>query len=307
MWGIACQSTIKREDGAVAVMTALLMVALLGITAIVVDVGMVYFEKHQLQNGADAAALSIAQQCAAGACPDLVSEATRYANDNSNDGRATAEAVMPNENTVVVTAWPLDSNGNTAVRHWFAPIIGVDSTDVGARATASWGSPSRATVFPFTAPECLFTDEARDTTFWITDKSSCGPSTKRLPGAFGWLDQTDKKVCQATVDVSERIGGAPGNSGPANCDIDGKTILLPVYDNRDEQGNNVYYDISGFAAFEVISHSWPNQQVNEAGCNKCTGIKGKFITLVSLEDLQSYGVEELGGESFGALFVSLNL
>ncbi|XTR53338.1 pilus assembly protein TadG-related protein [Pseudarthrobacter sp. So.54] len=44
------------------------MVVLLGITAIVVDVGMIYAERFELQNGADAAALAIAQDCAVGNC-----------------------------------------------------------------------------------------------------------------------------------------------------------------------------------------------------------------------------------------------
>jgi hypothetical protein len=294
-----------QEHGAVAVMTALLMVVLLGITAVVVDVGMVYFERSQLQNGADAAALAIAQQCAAGTCPDLASEATKYARANSNDGSARAEATRTG-NTISVTTRTLDAKGNPAVKHWFAPIIGIDSTAVAAKSKASWGSPSRATVFPFTAPECVFTEAAQNTELWITSTTSCGPPTKRLPGAFGWLDETSKKSCQATVDVDQIITGEPGKSGP-DCDVDGKTILLPVYDSRAEQGNNVYYTISGFAAFRVTAHSWPSEQLTVSGCNRCTGIRGTFITLVSLADLQSYGVEELGGESYNAFFVSLNL
>jgi hypothetical protein len=298
----------RREDGAVAVITALFMVVILGITAIVVDVGMVYFEKNQLQNGADAAALAIAQECAAGTCPDLTSEAIFYARENSNDGRARAEVIhAPGSKTVTVRTHAQDRDGNNTVRHWFAPIIGVDSTDVRAEAKASWGSPSKAIVFPFTAPRCIFTPEAENTEFWITSDTSCMAGTKRLPGAFGWLDPDDRGICSTTVDVDVVIYGEPGNSGPANCEVDGKTILLPVYSDRSLQGNNVHYNISGFAAFRVTAHSWPNQQLNVAGCNRCTGIKGRFITIVSLEDLQAYGVQELGGENFGALFVSLSI
>ena len=52
------------ERGAVAPMTAMLMVALLGMTAFAVDVAMMYSEHAQLQNGADSSAIGIAQACA---------------------------------------------------------------------------------------------------------------------------------------------------------------------------------------------------------------------------------------------------
>ena len=295
------------EDGAVAVITALLMVFLLGITAIVVDVGLIYAERFQLQNGADAAALAIAQDCASGSCPSPGDTATRLAGKNSNDGVSAATAVISGKSVTVRTS-TATPDGGSAVRHWFAPVLGIDSTTVEAVAKASWGSPSKASVFPFTAPRCMFDSAATDVELWITSTSTCtGAGGKTLPGAFGWLDEDEQKSCRASVDVDQIIEGEPGKSGPQNCDVDGKVILLPVYESASGQGNNVSYVIDGFAAFKVTAHSWPNQSMTEEGCNNCTGIKGKFITLVSLADLQSFGVEELGGESLNAFFVTLSL
>lgn len=297
----------RSEDGAVAVMMALLMVVVLGMSAIVVDIGMLYAERAQLQAGADAAALAIAQDCAAARCGNYAATASRLANANANDDHSAASPVIAG-NTVTVQTSTVTRDGGTAVRHWFAPILGIDSTRVGAVAKASWGSPSKATVFPFTAPKCMFDQAPTDVEFWITSESTCvGASGIRLPGAFGWLDEDGHKNCRASVDVDQIIiGGAPGKSGPQNCNIDGVTILLPVYDQKSGQGNNVSYVIHGFAAFRVTAHSWPSQQLNQPGCNKCTGVKGKFITLVSLQDLQSFGVEELGGPALNAFFVTLS-
>lgn len=295
------------EDGAVAVITAILMVVLLGFTAIVVDVGMIYAERFQLQNGADAAALAIAQDCAAGKCANAGATATLLAGKNANDGVSAATATVSG-NSVTVRTSTATPDGGSAVRHWFAPILGIESTTVEAVAKASWGSPSKATVFPFTAPRCMFDTAPSNVEVWITSTSTCtGSGGKTLPGAFGWLDEDDKKSCQASVDVNQIIGGDPGKSGPQNCDVDGKVILLPVYESTSGQGNNVSYVIDGFAAFRVTAHSWPSQKRSEAGCNNCTGIKGTFITLVSLADLQSFGVEKLGGESLNAFFVALSL
>lgn len=294
------------EDGAVAVFTALLMVVLLGITAIVIDVGMIYAERFELQNGADAAALAIAQDCARGNCADPGATATRLAGKNSHDGVSAATAVLSG-NSVTVRTSTLTADGGNAIKHWFAPVLGINSTMVQAVAKASWGSPSKATVFPFTAPRCMFDTAPTESELWITSTSTCtGTGGKTLPGAFGWLDETEKKSCRASVDVDQVVGGEPGKSGPQNCDIDGKVILLPVYDSKSGQGNNVSYVIRGFAAFKVTAHSWPSQLITEPGCSHCTGIKGTFITLVSLADLQSYGVEKLGGESFNAFFVTLS-
>lgn len=294
------------EDGAVAVITALLMVFLLGITAIVVDVGLIYAERFQLQNGADAAALAIAQDCAAGSCPSPGDTATRLAGKNSNDGVSAATAVISGKSVTVRTS-TATPDGGRAVRHWFAPVLGIDSTTVEAVAKASWGSPSKASVFPFTAPRCIFDSAPTDVELWITSTSTCtGAGGKTLPGAFGWLDEDEKKSCRASVDVDQIIESEPGKSGPQNCDVDGSVILLPVYESSSGQGNNVSYVIEGFAAFKVTAHSWPNQSRSETGCSHCTGIKGKFITLVSAEDLQSFGVEELGGESLNAFFVTLS-
>ncbi|PVE19004.1 hypothetical protein [Arthrobacter sp. Bz4] len=228
---------------------------------------------------------------------------------NANDELSSATVDLAVANSVTVRTTTLTSDGDSAVQFWFAPILGIDSSEVSATARASWGSPSKATVFPFTAPKCLFDQTPSEQETWITVDSTCTDTAgNTLPGAFGWLEETEKKSCSATVDVDEIIPGQPGKSAPHNCDISGKTILLPVYVDKSGNGSNVEYVIDGFAAFHVTNHNWPSSspQVNEPGCSNCAGIKGKFITLVSLEDLESFGVEELGGEELNAFFVTLS-
>ena len=55
------------ERGAVLVWVALMLTVLIGVGALVIDAGALYTEKRQLQNGADAAALAVAADCANGA------------------------------------------------------------------------------------------------------------------------------------------------------------------------------------------------------------------------------------------------
>ena len=79
---------LSGDDGAVAVVYAVCSVLFFGFGALVVDVGTWYAEGRQLQNGAVAAAVSVAQECARdSACgPSTGSTAESYAELNANDG-----------------------------------------------------------------------------------------------------------------------------------------------------------------------------------------------------------------------------
>ena len=65
----------RDERGVVGVIVAMLLGAgvLTGMAALVLDIGQIYQERIELQNGADAAALGVAKSCALGACTAGVS------------------------------------------------------------------------------------------------------------------------------------------------------------------------------------------------------------------------------------------
>jgi Flp pilus assembly protein TadG len=86
----------RDEKGAISVIVAILMVALIGFGAIVIDVGSLYAERRQLQNGADSAALAVAIDCAQGSCNGAATPmgtATTNANANANDNATTVTQV----------------------------------------------------------------------------------------------------------------------------------------------------------------------------------------------------------------------
>ena len=86
---------MRDERGAVGTVFAILLAGgvLLGMLAIVVDVGRLYAEREELQSGADAAAIAVAQECARddspAGCPetDMVAIAKTLGNFNARDGR----------------------------------------------------------------------------------------------------------------------------------------------------------------------------------------------------------------------------
>jgi hypothetical protein len=85
-----------NDRGAVAALVSLLLASgvLLGMGAIVVDLGQLYAERQELQSGADASALSLAATCAQGSCDH--SSASGFANSNASDGKTRVDNVCGN-------------------------------------------------------------------------------------------------------------------------------------------------------------------------------------------------------------------
>ena len=116
---------LEHERGATAVLFALLLVPMLGFAAIAVDVGALYAERARLQVGADAAAIAVAQDCSRGNCGDML--ATAQGLITANDGEGTAAHPVLSSVPLSVTVV-----GSTPKEHWFAPVLGHDSTSVSA-------------------------------------------------------------------------------------------------------------------------------------------------------------------------------
>lgn len=76
---------LTRDDGASAIIVAILISTfLVGLSALTIDVGSLFVQRRELQNGADAGALAVAKSCISGAC--ISAKATTYSNANDHDG-----------------------------------------------------------------------------------------------------------------------------------------------------------------------------------------------------------------------------
>jgi Flp pilus assembly protein TadG len=264
------------ERGAVSVLMAVVLVVLLGFTALVVDVGLLYAEKAQLQNGADAAALGVAQACASrnpgSDCSASSPLAAELANDNALDGRTNVSSVAMNPQRVTVTTGAQDSSGTNGVSLFFARALGVPTADVGAKSKARWGTPiGGPTVFPAAFSICQVQGQVDGSLQRLglhgssDANTGCnyGPSGAAVPGGFGWLTQAPGK-CGGFINVNTNLGSsATGNNEPPNCTAVFKqwideinagrkpTVLLPVFDQVTGTGSGAVYRIKTFAAFEV--------------------------------------------------------
>lgn len=170
------------DRGAVAVLVAVLLGAgvLLGFTALAIDVGKIYVERAELQNGADAGALAVAKSCALTATCETDSADT-YANDNAKDDASNVDLVCgvgeglsacpasggklvecpvetPDGNYAEVRTSTLTDGGSTLLPPSFAHSLtgneDYEGTAVGACARASWGAPASAHTFAATISLC---------------------------------------------------------------------------------------------------------------------------------------------------------
>lgn len=241
---LARRLTGLRDDGgrgAIGVLVAVLMGAgvLFGMGALVVDVGQLYQNRAELQNGADAAALAVAKSCAQGTCTASIAFATQYATANASSltgGKANVNLVCgvngavplgtgtcpvvkkvcpanppAGANFVDVETSTLMPNGSTLLPPVFAgTLAGSHSGNtVHACAQAEWGGPLSSTTVGFTISACTW-DQA------TSQGASLAPPPPYPPNPSASLDQVVylKGGGGTTGCPTEPAGAAaPGNFG----------------------------------------------------------------------------------------------
>jgi Flp pilus assembly protein TadG len=330
-----------KERGAAAVLVAVSMVVLLGFSALAVDVGAIYAEKAQLQNGADATALAIAGQCANGVnCATAMADSdNRLANANANDDSSGVFSVTQPSATSVRVETNAQAAGSTADSFalFFARVLGQESSIIHAVAVASWAPPTSGSTLPWTISECVFRQYLTasqlaelDSTGNFTgdpaathillrydentpDYPGCEDQNGYQPGGFGWLETADG--CSADIDIDSTVEGQPGNHFPtdAECDAILATImdepaLVPLFESATDGGANTVYTLVGFAAFQVTGYKFGGPALTHAdpaapSCTgNCRGLQGFFARFVSLEE----GLSTTGGApNYGATAVAL--
>ena len=94
MRALVTTRTRRGDDaGAILIMVAMLLTVVTGFAALAVDTAKLRQERRELQNGAAAAALAVAKDCAAGNCLTPAATANVYADLNAADGAANIGAV----------------------------------------------------------------------------------------------------------------------------------------------------------------------------------------------------------------------
>ncbi len=254
-------SRIRGESGQALVFVAVILTALVGMAALVVDVGSWFHAQRKLQTAADAAALAGAQHL-----PTEQSTAQTVALDYAQrnySGIAAPAVTFPNAATIDVAA-EADTPGI------FAPVLDAafDIVTVHAKAQAQVSAPEK---LKDVAPVGIYKDYA-----CIVTNPSCFGTTVVLgfdednpydptKSKFGLLD-LDRDGSAGTGDMKDWLTtGYPDylpidtTYPPANGEKNGiktqlqdaatahRVLLFPIYDTATASG----YHVIGWAAFVI--------------------------------------------------------
>lgn len=229
----------RHDDGQTLVYVALAMVALLAFVALAVDGGHVYAERRRMQNAADAGALAGAYEMCFGSAGRVVSTAQNYAIDRN--GAQSAEVTQPTSYQVNVVA-------NETTNTFFAGVIGLNTIDITAEATAACGAATSACgLWPI-----AFNAGRWDDLY----NAGCGRSF------YVWAGNNDNRD--------------PDCVNTHNCDL---TVPPDGIDDLIGLENRTWLDYS-----DVVSQQYPDECVqngcgtNELACLIANG-SGTYITL----------------------------
>jgi Flp pilus assembly protein TadG len=329
------QNRSDKERGAAGVLVAVMMLAVIGAGALAVDVGQIYAERAQLQNGADAGAIAVAQACHATACSQTEAEAIAgaLANGNSNDGDSNVSEVDLSVADQVTVRTTTQNGSNSFLSKLFAAVLNAPPATVGAHAVATVEPPSSGSGFPLAISDnCYNLSDASPTApvqkiSYKPGGTCTGPSGAQIPGGWGWLDQSSP--CEATTESgTNQVGSDPGNDPPDECSTilgEWKSTILaggevsvafPIFDDATNQGQNGQFHIIGYATFKIWGWKFGNNHDYEfrnkatdpgmntalacsAGNNRC--VIGQFVKFESIDAFGGSG----GGTDLGTVTIKL--
>lgn len=132
----------KNEDGQALIMVILAIVVLMGIAALVVDVGILYVEKANMQKAADAAALAGAQDLPNVSAAEITAKNYAEANGVEKNEAIVTASYKGDSKKIKVTC-------TKTVPHFFGRILGFTETKVSASAVAMQSSGTFPAAFDY--------------------------------------------------------------------------------------------------------------------------------------------------------------
>lgn len=330
---------LDKQDGQVAVLAAMIMIVLIGMSALVIDVGFLVLTKTQLQAAADSGALAGADDLNNASPTTASSSATSYARMSPGQPTDTAAVVVTNTSStrqVQVTT-------SRVVTYFFAQVFGYTNSTVTATATAAVfpaGTAPNATPFVIEAPQDIVWQGPNDqysqqytmdiNPVGITDHftyvdvvfnnptstatyysllTNGNPNSTTLTTPLYYVAQAEggQKSVQS---FANRISSDP-NSNIANATVgESRLMMIPLVQQlptSQQDGSDWSYStngltIIGFVGFWLDSvYFGPLTYVNGSPCYKQFYAQGRYIK-VALPSESSSG---FGNQFFGPGQVSL--
>lgn len=267
---------LHKEDGQVLVLAAVAMVALLGMSAFVIDVGSWFRQQRATQSVVDAAALAGAQSLPTDPAGALT-VAKDYGAKNGGTGVLSDANIQisstygANDTIKVTKSQPAGS--------FFGKIFGVDVVNVHATATAMVGVPSQAEYVAPIAVNILHPDlhgQPQCPCYGPGNQTTLPLGKTGAPGSFDLLN-LDVNQQNGTVGASTMASwiqngfdkylplggyysdpGAKYNSSNVGAALQariGTELLFPVYDTLTGTGSNASYHVIAWVGFHLLPGS----------------------------------------------------
>lgn len=156
------KTILRNQRGSAIVILALCLPVLLGLAALVVDIGFLYLNKTQLANSADAAALAGAKELPKDPI-EAINIAEEYALTNGKPTDITDTTISADNKTIYVEI-------SRDVKLFFAPILSINSSTVTAKAAAQVKiAASVPWIVPFVLPKTQNFDHTHQFTMRMND------------------------------------------------------------------------------------------------------------------------------------------
>ncbi|MBP2028302.1 hypothetical protein J2Z35_002103 [Acetoanaerobium pronyense] len=292
------------ERGSILVIIAITMVVLLGMTALVTDVGAMALNRNRLQAAADSAALAGAQELPFDTALAR-SVAEDYLNKNINNSFTSNIAFSESNQKITVEV-------TRNVEFSFARILGINDNDVNVSAAAI-NAPVKSVVSGL-RPFAILHEDAEKIgliTLKVGDKKNADKNDRLGPGNFGAVgllqghSDNGANVYRDNIHsgttgnywIGKQIDTETGNmAGPTEQGLDSlfnaegspATIIVPIVDELYVNGKKES-TIVGFAAFELREEE--NTVKDE--------VSGRFVKFVTL------GLGDTGAVDYGVRAVNL--
>jgi Flp pilus assembly protein TadG len=325
----------------VLVWAAVSMVALVGMGALVVDVGALYQERREVQNGADAAALAVAKDCALDDCQDAYGTADHYADANASDDASNVPLVCgddpdlvpcsdPPSGTAGASGWvrvdtsthnPDNGANDTQVDLVLAPVL--DAANVGetvtASAVAAWAPLGSARTIPLTFSTCEFIAfggsldplgfPSGPGAIYFRDTPQADTCGGGLTGGFGWLERSN---CMSRITADRWFDDRAGSSVPPGCNPRSwrnREVVIPLFDRTRgsfRTDDDPEYHVAGFAGFRILGYRF--DRFNRWNSFRCPGTffsPRPACVYGEFTRITSTDAEFGGGADFGARTVKM--
>lgn len=304
--------------GVTVILIVLLMVPMIGVVALAVDYGYLLKVRSDLQRAADMTALAAVQDLIpnANGFQDrnaVVTTAKNYAAAHFGNAFSVRDAdvqIGRYDPTTIYSQVTLLNSGvwdavrvtlrrdvlaNSPVSLFFAPVIGVDNSEVVATATAVLQKGSKlgpgVGVLPFSVLKSEWDSLAQGDTWSIYgDGHVTDEWGNNVPGNWGTLDigaasngtsalnnqildgltqsdldalRADNRISHSThIDVNDPAwlqadtGLSSGLKSSVTA-VQGEVRIIPLYDaSQDPTGNNLEFHVTDWGVVEVVSSAW---------------------------------------------------